>query len=561
MRRIVAVAAVGLALLASAASAAASYVGQRPGDVEPQRLPSWIGRNSFPLRVAISHPAVPSSGIRGYAVSVDTRPDGSPCASLDFCTLAETTLQGGAGQNVFEAPGLPEGTSYLHAVAVSGEGVRSAHVGQETLHVDTTDPITWLSGVPAGWSDRSVHVIASASDSGSGMGEGGPWQPYTALRIDGGAPIVTAGSTATATVIGEGAHLVSYYARDAAGNVNDGGAVNGVTDHSPSTAWVRIDRTPPQVAFANSQDPADPDLILVRVADSLSGPDTTRGWIGVRAAGSGDRFQALPAEPAPNGELRARWSSDNLPLGEYEFEAVGYDAAGNSARATKRADGGAMVLANPLKATATLRDAFQRGGLSRLVRYGPGIPLRGSLIAGVNTPLGGAPVKVVERFAPGARPAASVSTVRTDSGGGFSFLAPPGPSRTIDLVYEGDQTRGRAAGQTLELRVRSRVRLRASAKAVRVGGRPVIFRGRVLAPPGTIPGDGLPVRLQFRIGRSPWSEFRTVQTNRAGRFRYAYRFSDDDSVGVRFRFRAFVAAHEDWPFEPGGSRPVLVRGR
>ncbi len=31
-----------------------------------------------------------------------------------------------------------------------------------------------------------------------------------------------------------------------------------------------------------------------------------------------------------------------------------------------------------------------------------------------------------------------------------------------------------------------------------------------------------------------------MQTNRRGRFHYAYRFSDDDSRGVRFRFRAFV---------------------
>jgi hypothetical protein len=51
-----------------------------------------------------------------------------------------------------------------------------------------------------------------------------------------------------------------------------------------------------------------------------------------------------------------------------------------------------------------------------------------------------------------------------------------------------------------------------------------------------------------------------VQTNRLGRFRYAYRFSDDDSRGVRFRFRAFVPAQRDWPYEPSATRPVAVRG-
>jgi hypothetical protein len=68
------------------------------------------------------------------------------------------------------------------------------------------------------------------------------------------------------------------------------------------------------------------------------------------------------------------------------------------------------------------------------------------------------------------------------------------------------------------------------------------------------------VQLQFRAAGLPWTEFRTVQTNARGRFRYAYRFSDDDSRGVRFQFRAFVPTQGGWPYEPWGSRPVSVRG-
>ena len=69
------------------------------------------------------------------------------------------------------------------------------------------------------------------------------------------------------------------------------------------------------------------------------------------------------------------------------------------------------------------------------------------------------------------------------------------------------------------------------------------------------------MELQFRLPGLPWTEFRTVQTDRRGRFRYGYRFSDDDSRGVRFQFRAYAPAQGDWPYEPGGSRPVAVRGR
>ena len=100
--------------------------------------------------------------------------------------------------------------------------------------------------------------------------------------------------------------------------------------------------------------------------------------------------------------------------------------------------------------------------------------------------------------------------------------------------------------------------MRASTPVARVGGPPVVFRGRVA---GTIPPKGKHVQLQFRLPGLPWSEFRTVRTDSRGRFRYAYRFSDDDSRGVRFQFRAFAPAQDDWPYEPGGSRPVAVRGR
>ena len=46
-----------------------------------------------------------------------------------------------------------------------------------------------------------------------------------------------------------------------------------------------------------------------------------------------------------------------------------------------------------------------------------------------------------------------------------------------------------------------------------------------------------------------------------GRATIAYRFSDDDSRGARFLFRAYAPAQGGWPYEPAGSRPVAVRGR
>ncbi|HET7053335.1 MAG TPA: hypothetical protein VFI09_05395 [Solirubrobacterales bacterium] len=547
-----------------AASTELRFDDTRPGAIAPGAVPQWIGRTALPLHIRLDHPSGPQplSGIRGYAAAVDQRPEGSPCSTADRCSEAETTLRGGIDNDELTIADLPEGLSYLHVVAVSGAGMKSAASGQTILHVDKTDPVTRLEGAPLGWTDKTAQLSASADDAGSGMApSGGGLPPFTAIQVDAAAPSVALGGRVTASVIAEGAHRISYYARDAAGNVDDGAAGNGLPNRPSRTTWVRIDRTAPQVAFLNSQDPHDPDLIRARIADPLSGPDLGQGRIGVRPARSGDPFELLPQAPPGDGELRARWDSDRHPPGEYEFEARGYDEAGNLTTTTLRANGTPMVLSNPLKATTTLHAAFLPRGLSRTVPYGRRVLLRGHLITGLGSGLEGRSLRIVERFAAAARPAIRVSSLETGPGGSFSIRTASGPSRTIELYFAGTPTLARSAGPGLRLDVRSRVRLRASAGSARVGGRPLVFRGRVGAAPGTIPSEGIPVQLQFRLGHLPWSAFRTVQTDRGGHFHYAYRFTDDDSRGARFQFRAYVPDQENWPYEPAGSRPVLVRGR
>jgi hypothetical protein len=530
----------------------------RPGAVAPAPPAEWIAANAIPYPVRIGHPATtPVSGIAGYAVSVDSSPDGEPCAAADRCLESETDLRGGVGDDTLQLSELPEGTSYVHAVAVSGSGMRSSTLGTAELRVDRTLPSTRLAGVPSGWSDRPATLTATATDALSGMAADGPSGPFTAIRVDDGAPVIASGDSVGATLIGDGAHEVAFYARDAAGNVDDGATANGRPNQAPATAVVKIDRGAPSVAFADRQDPADPELIRAEVADSLSGADPSRGWIGVRPAGSEGRFEPLPAEAA-GGELRARWDSDSWPPGAYEFQATGYDAAGNAATTSRRADGAAMVLSSPLKVPTAL--AGDRGW-ARPLPYGRGVAFGGRLVGGSGTPLPGMPVRIVERFGSGASATERVSTAWTDGDGSFSAALPAGPSREVLAVFAGTPTLSRAASRPLQLRIRGGVRLRVSSRLATVGGRPVVFSGRVGAAGCSIPPGGKAVELQFRLPGLGWSEFRTVQTDARGRFRYAYRFSDDDSRGVRFQFRAYAPAQGDWPYEPGGSRPVAVRGR
>jgi hypothetical protein len=529
----------------------------RPGHVDPLPASGWIGRPDFPYAIRFDHPTDPRplSGIRGYAVAVDRDAGGDPCAAADRCTETETDLRGGAEEDALSLAGLPEGTSYVHAAAVSGSGMKSASVGHAVLRVDTTDPVTTLSGAPGGWANRPVTLVASATDAASGMAPvSGDASPFTAIRVDGGAPVAAAGDMARTTVIAPGVHTVAYYARDAAGNADDGSSANGQANPPPATATVRVDPEPPRVAFASAQDPRDPETIEARVLDSLSGPDRSRGEIAVRRAGSDDRFEALPTG-VEGGGLRARWDSGAYPPGLYEFRATGFDLAGNASTTRRRASGAAMVLPNPLKRQSALKAGLGERA-TRLVPFGRGALYAGRLIAGRRTPLAAAPVRVVERFDAGA--GERVSTVRTDSGGFFALRLAPGPSREIVAAFAGTATASRAVAAPVRLSVRGGVRMQASSAVAPVGGRPVVFRGKVM---GAIPPGGKYVQLQFRLPGVPWTEFRTIQTDPRGRFRYAYGFNDDDSRGVRFQFRAFAPAQGGWPYEPAGSRPLAVRGR
>ena len=383
-----------------------------------------------------------------------------------------------------------------------------------------------------------------------------------------------------ASVAGEGSHQVVFWARDAVGNAGDG----SLPFAHPETATVRIDETAPVVRFA-AADPDDPERIEAIVGDALSGPSADRGEIALRPAGTTGRFEPL-STAVERGRLVARWSSDDFPHGAYEFRATGFDAAGNSA--TNRDGGGAtFVLQNPVKREAKVAFGFGAAALvyprcaradghrrcrsatvrsfakrppNRTVPCCHGAVVGGRLLDAVGNPLAGQAVEVVETFAPGSRTRTRGTPLTTDADGYFHARLAPGPSRVVEARFAGTRHLTRAAGRSLRLRVRAAVRMKASTSRVLVGGAPVVFTGRIAHPDAPIPTRGLPVEFEFRLPGMPWTEFRTVQSDAAGRFSYPYSFNDDDSPGVRFLFRAFVPATGNWAFAPASSRPLAVTG-
>lgn len=521
--------------------------GFRFDDVPPAAiglsLPAgWIGGDKQPL-LRLSRPAEPHplSGIRGYAIVAGSAPS-HPCAARDRCAETETDLAaGGVGDDLMQLADLPEGTIHVRAAAVSGAGIAGPLAGG-TLRVDRTPPAIELRGTPKGWVSRPVTITARAADRLSGMtGDGA----LVGIAARGATPTVTAGDAVEITVGGEGAQVVSAYARDAAGNTTP-----------LATAAVRIDRAPPRVAFAAALDPADPELLSARVVDELSGPDPARGSVGVRPRGSRRQFAPLPTAVA-DGRLLARWDSDRYPPGLYEFQATAQDAAGNTAVSQLRADGAKLVLPAPLKVATRLTAGLgPRRLAARTIPFGKRVLLGGALSRAGGAPLAGLPLLVTERFGDSSTPRRH--RLRTGPDGGFALRLSPGPERRIELGFAGTRTLAASAAPHLELKVRTAVSMRASAASARIGGRPLVFHGAVA---DAAAADGKSVELQFRLPGQPWTQFRTVRTDPRGRFRYPYRFSDDDSRGVRFGFRAFVPAEPGWPYEPASSRPVFVTGR
>lgn len=535
------------------ASALLRYDPARPGGARASSPNGWIGGDS-PATVFIEPPPGPHpvSGIGGYAVSIDRGGETWPCATRSRCGEGEVDLRGDRGGTL----GLgvrPEGVSVVRVVAVSGAGVPSADAAVAIVRVDATRPEMALAGAPRGWTSGPVQLVATATDALSGMAPDGPNGPFTAIAIDGRAPRTMLGDSVAATVSGEGIHQVGFYARDPAGNVGS---------DSPATATVSIDESPPRLAFADRQDPAEPERIEATAADALAGVDTHRGTIAIREAGSSEAWQPLTTTRIGN-RLVTRWDSESHPEGIYEFKATAYDLAGNAASSSQRANHTRMVLVNPLKKPVRLQAGFagaRRTGAGT-VAYGRRIAYGGRLTSAAGAPLGNLPVRIVESFEEGAAVPQRSTTVTTAADGSFALRLRPGPSRTVEASFAGTKTLGEGAAGGSALDVRGSIRLRASARTADVGGAPVVFGGRVHHLGARLPDGGLPVELQFKIPGGAWTEFRTLRAGPGGRFRYPYAFSDDDSHGVRFQFRAQISGERDWPYEPAASKPVSVAGR
>jgi hypothetical protein len=357
----------------------------------------------------------------------------------------------------------------------------------------------------------------------------------------------------THVLVEEGEHLVRFWARDLAGNENDGdpGGSDMSPNNQPGVAQVKIDRTAPSLAFANAQDPSDPELVHATVTDSLSG--LASGRISYRSAGEDD-WQPLVTRLTDEG-LEATVPSEALPDGSYEFGAEASDRAGNTGVTSQREDGPPMVLQLPLKAQTELRTSIGSSGDTKTVGYGHPSKVDGRLVDASGKLIAGEVVEVAERFDDGSLAADRTREVVTDDEGRFSIGVAPGTSRSLQVSYAGSPRYTATDSGRLRLDVEGDAQLSTTKRRPRVGQR-FRFRGRVKHFAARVPHRGKLVELQVRRPEG-WDTVRQAfRTRSNGHWSFRFHFGNYYFRPTTFRFRLKVGRETGWPY-----RPVITRSR
>jgi hypothetical protein len=378
------------------------------------------------------------------------------------------------------------------------------------------------------------------------------------VRVDDGAWEVAPGPSVTAQIDGDGIHRLSYFARDLAGNRNDGSveSASGFRFAEPATVTVRIDRTTPDGAFKRP-DRSDPALQRVAVSDATSGI----AGVAIQLRREGADWIDLETTRR-GGEYVTRVEDSRFDAGIYELRAVTTDVAGNSTAIDRFGDGAPARLELPLReATAATIEAGRRqpagaGNRHQKIDYGARPVYHGVLRDSGGSPIAGARVLVRERFDAGSAVKHRHFPAQTNSRGRLRVVGSRGPSRVARVVFAGDQRYQPTSSAFARTLVRGRVRLDSYPRTVRSGKR-AVFRGRIGTRGMQVPKRGKIYEVQLLVPGGGWKTLDEAQKSWSnGSFRFVYRFLPVERP-VTFRVRVRVK-RDQWAYSDSRSRQVPV---
>jgi hypothetical protein len=195
-----------------------------------------------------------------------------------------------------------------------------------------------------------------------------------------------------------------------------------------------------------------------------------------------------------------------------------------------------------------LNAGFGEGGGEgeQIVPQGSGATI-GGVLRGADGGLAGAPLCVVGRVITGG-PREVLGIAVSGEDGRFQIAAPPGPSRTFEVLYRPGQ-RQISAAATLYTRVRPSFEVK--SKLVR-NGQYARFYGAIPGPNN----DRVVVVLQVKQGKG-WRVFRRYRTRDDGRYVLRYRFRRTTAPSA-YVMRAQVRSTVGYPYLQGNSRQRTV---
>ena len=155
-------------------------------------------------------------------------------ANVTIDWTCSDALSGIAGSCPANSTITGEGMALTDTASVSDKAGNSTNAtSAPAVKIDRTAPTTSVSGNPATWTNAAVEITLDAFDSLSGVAT-------TWFRVDGGA----AQSGSSVTVSAQGAHTISFWSVDAAGNAE---VVKSIA--------VKVDLTAPTISGAPTTSP------------------------------------------------------------------------------------------------------------------------------------------------------------------------------------------------------------------------------------------------------------------------------------------------------------------
>jgi len=188
---------------------------------------------------------------------------------------------------------------------------------------------------------------------------------------------------------------------------------------------------------------------------------------------------------------------------------------------------------------------------SMKVKFGKRVAINGRLVGPNGAPVANAILEIQTRTAVAGASVAEAGKVVTRSDGRFTYQAPPGPSRVIRFAYRSYSADTSFADTTdVTLSVSAGVTIKATPKVVH-NRHATVFTGRLLGKP--ISKRGVIVDLQVFF-RNKWRTFGAPRTNRAGKFKFKYRFM---AGAATWKFRARVRRESSYPYTEGFSAKTV----